>query len=116
IARHLRDRCRGEDPCAAMFALRAEHLGEREVVVRRRYEARGTGWERGRPAPLTGRRIVVGNEPRRTGEIARDEAVLLLSGDAERRVAHPERIEDPVVQERLERLTRGARDEHAEDI
>ena len=92
-----------------------EHAAERVHVVDGRHESAAGGRERGRRRPLTGGRV---EHDRRSGQ-----GIALVRrphpgdvGRRERGVAHAERLEHPLPEHGLERLTGGARDQHTEHV
>ncbi len=101
-----------------MAAAVQQHPAEGEVVVDGRHQPAGGGGKRGRAAPLTALGRVVDLHLARLGAapVAGRETSDLAGGHAEAGILHPQRLEEALAQERLERLSRGALDQHAQHV
>ena len=118
VGGHQLDRGAGEDSPAPVAAPVEQHLQEGAVVVGGGDEAGATGLEDGGPgeAPPGGGVVDGQTAALRIGTVGGGQAIDAGLGDAEPGVAHAEGLEDPLAQEIAERPSRGAGQQHAEQV
>ena len=118
VARHAFDRWPGQDALVPMPPLLQHHPAECQAVVDGRDQTAGARWECGRAAPFAARRFVLQLE--RPGlsvcPVTGREPIELFCRHAESGVLHAQRGKDSLAHERLQRLSRGPRDQHAQHV
>src|SRR6266568_264307 len=101
-----------------MPALVQHHLAEGKVVVDGRNQSSSARWKCRRARPLAALCIVIdlNLSAYEIGPIAGRKPVEFVTRHAETSVLHAERLEDAFSQERLQLLSRGARNQHAQHV
>jgi hypothetical protein len=117
VGGHVIDGPRAEQPHAVELAAPAQHLREPVVVRRRRDEAAAALPALGRVQEQRAHGVVARGPPRRrVGRVQGGEPPGALLLHPEARVAHPERAEDPLGQEGVERLAREHLDQPSQHV
>jgi hypothetical protein len=118
VAGHVGDRARTEQPFAVELAAAAQHLGEAVVVGRGADQAAPAAEVHRLPGGADAHAVVAADAPAvaRVGDVEGGEAVDVVLGGPERGVGHPQRREDLLGEEGVERLARDHLDDAAEHV
>ena len=114
VRRHQIDGARAEESRAVQHAAVHEHLRELHVVLGSGPESAAAGEQRLRREPIG--RLDALEIALLSAAVERDDALQAIFGWRERRVFHPQRIEDAALQELIERETRDEFDDAAERV